>query len=87
MKKRFFVAVWKPSIGTHGWTTWSGPGRAIVRAKSEDEAREKIRPLLPPENPEVKKVLLAQDNRIEYYNIKIREVAEKDDVIILNDAW
>lgn len=87
MERIFFVGAWKPSIGTHKWISWGEPGRAIVIAKSEEEAKKKLKPFLPPEDPLTKEALLKQDGRTEYYDIKIREVVGKNGVFILNDAW
>ena len=59
---------------------WTKFREAFVISESSEEASAKIRATLPPENPEIKSVLLRIGVKSEYYTIEAKELEGKDGV-------
>lgn len=88
-RKVFLVLVSVPYIGQHKWTAWLiHHYKAIVLdCLTAEEAIGKIKPLLPPENSEVKKALKVQDQRDEYYSITAVPLEGSNSIFLIpNDA-
>ena len=59
---------------------WTKFREAFVISEFSEEASAKIRATLPPENPEIKNVLLRNGVKSEYYTIKAKELQGKNGV-------
>ena len=59
---------------------WTKFREAFVVSESQEEASAKIRATLPPEDPEIKNVLLWNGVKSEYYTIEAKELQGKDGV-------
>ncbi len=59
---------------------WTKFREAFVVSESPEEASEKIRATLPPENPVIKKALLRKGVKGEYYTLEVKELEGKDGV-------
>ncbi len=82
----YLVEVSIPGIGMHKWTTWSKPVVLVVEADSPKNAKKKIQKFLPPEDPKVKKALLEQDKRTEYFNISVSSMENEGGVHVVKHA-
>ena len=59
---------------------WTKFREAFVISESPEEASAKIRAILPPENPEIKKALLRNGVKGEYYTLEAKELQGKDGI-------
>lgn len=77
---KFFVRVVVPYIGEHRWISWDSqnPLCFFVECGSSESVLEKIEPYLPPQDPEVKKQLMLQDRRDEYFDMRVTELKSLD---------
>jgi hypothetical protein len=82
----YLVEIDIPGIGMHGWTTWSKPALVVVEADSPETAKKKVEVFLPPEDSAVKKALLKQDGKKEYFDIRVSVLKNEGGVYLVKPA-
>lgn len=78
----FFYNLGRPNESGRYDIAWPKFKEVMVVSDSKEEAEEKIRAMLPPENPEIKNILLQSGVKSEYYTIEAKELQGKDGVYL-----